>query len=90
MSHCAKDRLTRGSSLFWRYFLEGMSLPDLYSYRPLRRGRRLSQASLIDDLEAVGRDFRAAIKFEMDEADGRSGKRRGAVKSEVRSTRRGR
>ena len=68
MSHCCKRRTAKGGSTFWRYFLEGISLPDLYAYRPLRRGSRVSNAGLVTDMEAVGRDFRTAIKLEVGEA----------------------
>mgnify|MGYP001488327874 CR=1 FL=1 len=82
MSDCAKRRLARSSGLFWRYFLEGMSLPDFYSYRPLRRGSRLSPG-LVNDLEAVGRDFRAAMKFELDDPDALPAASRRAVKADA-------
>lgn len=83
MSDCAKRRSARSSGLFWRYFLEGTSLPDFYSYRPLRRGSRLSQPGLVTDLEAVGRDLRAAMKFEIDDPDALPAASRRAVKADA-------
>lgn len=83
MSDCAKRRSARSSCLFWRYLLAGMSLPDFYSYRPLRRGSRLSQPGLVNDLEAVGRDLRAAMKVEIDESGALPAATRRAVKADV-------